>query len=377
MDYLRYYLNLIVPISAIAGFTLGGQWVWLGFSTIVLVIVADLLSPQDYAPRNMNSPALADSVIWVQSAFVLIAYGVFLWRMHDGFAQSGGALALAWLGAGLSLLWVSLIPNVGSAHELMHRKGPLAKWSGRIMFAIAGAPNRDLSHVTSHHLYFDTDRDHDTGRRGETVYEFVPRCFWGNTVEEYQLEKARVEATGHSVWGWHSQIFWSLVMVAAIVGLCGIVGGPVAALISALVMVVARLLGEALNFLQHYGLVREPGTPIESRHTWNHLSAVTRIIGLEITNHVNHHQDPDVPFYRLQPHPEGPQMRNILLWGIAAFIPPLWTRLIQKKLKEWDENHATPRERALAAEANARANWPNWFSDMDVDHGAIAAHSAA
>ena len=125
-----------------------------------------------------------------------------------------------------------------------------------------------------------------------------------------------------------------------------------------------RILGEALNYLQHFGLLRVPGQPIEDRHTWNHLSAATRILGLEITNHVEHHQDPDRPFYALVPRQKGPQMRNILLWGIAAFFPPIWNRVIQPRLKDWDLNHANADERALAREANRRAGWPDWLGDV-------------
>lgn len=33
MDYLRYYPSVALQLPAIAGFIMGGQWVWLGFST--------------------------------------------------------------------------------------------------------------------------------------------------------------------------------------------------------------------------------------------------------------------------------------------------------------------------------------------------------
>jgi toluene methyl-monooxygenase len=77
MDYLRYYLNCLLPLAAIAGFVLGGHWVWLGIGTLPLLILADALSPQDYAPRRIANGALADVVIYVQMLLVLGTFVAF------------------------------------------------------------------------------------------------------------------------------------------------------------------------------------------------------------------------------------------------------------------------------------------------------------
>lgn len=370
MDYLRYYLNCLLPLAAIAGFLLGDQWVWLGIATLPLLLIADTLSPQDYAPRNIRNGALADVVIYVQTLLVLATFVAFAWRAHVGFDPAMGPLE-PWIASAVVLIWIGLIANVGSAHELMHRHNRLAAFIGKLGFGIIGAPNRDISHTVSHHLYFDTARDYDTGQRGESVYRFVPRCIWGNTLDEIEFERRRLAAQGHGLWHWRSRILWSGPILLALLGVMYWAGGVPAMLVQLAAMVGGRILGEALNYLQHFGLLRVPGRAIEDRHTWNHLSAITRILGLEITNHVEHHQNPDRPYYALTPRPNGPQMRNILLWGIAAFFPPIWNRAIQPRLKDWDLNHASAEERALAREANRRAGWPDWLGET-VDGGQTA-----
>jgi toluene methyl-monooxygenase len=364
MDYLRYYPILLIPALGITGFLLGGQWVWLGLGTMPAVVLADFLSPQDYAPRRMRSGALADVVLYLGTLGTLAVYVAFAWRLNAGF-EATTSPALAVVGATLSTLWLSLIPNVGAAHELLHRKNPAAVWLARLSFALIGAPTRDISHVKTHHLHFDTARDHDTGRRGETVYRFIGRCITGNTIDEFQTEKRRLAARGRSVWGWHSQIVWGAAMVLGVLGAMYAAAGTTGLIATLAIMVATRIVGEALNFLQHFGLLRVPGRPIESRHTWNHLSAVTRVIGMEITNHVEHHQDPDRPYYALTPHPHGPQMRNIIAWGVLAFFPTAWNRRIQPHLRRWDLEHASPEERALAREANRRAGWPDWIGEAE------------
>ena len=373
MDYLRYYLNCLLPLAAIAGFLLGDHWVWLGIATLPLLLVADALSPQDYAPRNINNGALADLVIYVQMVLVLATFAAFGWRAHVGFDPALGTIQ-PWIASAAALIWVGLGANVGAAHELMHRHNPLAAFIGKLGFGIIGAPNRDISHTVTHHLYFDTERDFDTAQRGESVYRFVPRCIWGNTRDEFDYERRRLAAQGLGLWHWKSQIVQGLALTAGVLAVMYWAGGVPALLVQLAAMIGGRILGEALNYLQHFGLLRVPGRAIEDRHTWNHLSAVTRILGLEITNHVEHHQDPDRPYYALKPRPQGPQMRNILLWGIAAFFPPIWNRVIQPRLKDWDLNHASAEERALAREANRRAGWPDWLGQTATDTRTAATH---
>jgi len=40
---------------------------------------------------------------------------------------------------------------------------------------------------------------------------------------------------------------------------------------------------------------------------------------------------------------------------IVALIPPLWHKLMTPKVLEWDRHYATPQERQMASEANARS----------------------
>jgi alkane 1-monooxygenase len=69
-------------------------------------------------------------------------------------------------------------------------------------------------------------------------------------------------------------------------------------------------------------------------------------------------------FDELRPHPDAPQMPNIFLCAISAFIPPLWFKAIaMPRLKHWDLHFANPAERVLAREANRRAGWPDWLAE--------------
>ena len=128
----------------------------------------------------------------------------------------------------------------------------------------------------------------------------------------------------------------------------------------------SKLFLEALNYYQHYGLVRVPGGTVQKHHAWNHLGAVIRPVGMEITNHTNNHLDSYTKFYDLQPEPDAPQMPSLFLCFMSGLIPPIWFEFIAKpRLKDWDQRFATAEEQELAMKANEKAGWPRWLDDAD------------
>lgn len=47
MDYLRYYVVSLMLLAGIAGFALGGYWLWAGLGIYVVLFVLALLSGPD------------------------------------------------------------------------------------------------------------------------------------------------------------------------------------------------------------------------------------------------------------------------------------------------------------------------------------------
>ena len=88
-------------------------------------------------------------------------------------------------------------------------------------------------------------------------------------------------------------------------------------------------------------------------------------MGYEITTHIDHHKNGDLRFDQLKPYPDAPQMPSVFLCALMAFIPPLWRRFVQPRLRIWDEQFATAPERELARQANLRAGWPDWTAESE------------
>ena len=110
---------------------------------------------------------------------------------------------------------------------------------------------------------------------------------------------------------------------------------------------------------------RVPGAATRLRRGWNQGTWIERTRGYEITAHVDHDIDPDLRFDQLVPHPDAPQMPNLFVCAVSAFIPPLWFgRIAKPLLKDWDLRFASPQERHIAREANRKAGWPDWLAEQ-------------
>jgi alkane 1-monooxygenase len=364
MVYLRYYgANLLTAIG-IAGFLLGGAYVWLGAATILGVLLGDLLLGRDEQPRTAEPSVLTDLPLYLHVLLTVGLYVAMAWRVGQGLGGHSTLELVAILaGAALSLGWLSAIPNVPVAHELGHRHGALAQFLADLLAVFFGDPSRWVSHNLGHHIKVSTADDSDTPRRGETVYRFVWRATTGALHEALTAERTRLERSGRGKWSLHHRLLRGILMAGAVAIPLVALGGLGALALGVAGVVVAKVITEGLNYLQHYGLIRVPGMPVEDRHAWNHLWTVTRAVAVEITTHSQHHQDSDVTFTRLQPRPTAPQMPGAALCFLMAFVPPLWERYIAKpRLRDWDLHHANAAEQALAREANRRAGWPDWLA---------------
>jgi hypothetical protein len=368
MDTLRYYIIPLITCSGIVGFGLGGEWVWLGALTFPVLAVFDILLPNDYKARNITRPWLVDLALYLQLPLMIALYVFFVTGVRSGAIDLHSLPQAA--GCFVSILWLSMVPTLPVAHELMHRRHWFPRRVAQVLCTFFGDPNRDVGHIVSHHIWLDTPKDTDTPLRGQTMYAFSIQATMGAYRDAIRHEAESLRRRGLSPWNWRNRTYQEVLMLVALPVIVGIFAGALAALVTIAGVFGCKFSLEALNYFQHYGLVREEGSPVRLHHTWNHMGSILRPAGCEITNHINHHMDGFTPFYKLKPEPESPQMPSLFICVLAGVIPPLWFNLIAKpRLKEWDLNRASPRELELAREANKKAGWTLWMDSVGDERG--------
>ncbi len=363
MDSLRYFIIPATTAVGVLGFLLGGQYVWLGIGTFAVLLVFDVLLPRDIKPRQAIA-VVVDSALYLQLPLLIGLYAAFAYSVAvgaNGIVGAPGATSQL-VGSLLSLVWLSAVPTLPVAHELMHRRHPFPRFVAKLLSTFYGDTNRDIAHVMTHHIHLDTALDSDTPRRGQTIYSFMLQATAGAYRDTWETEAQTLRRQGFSPWNWRNHLWMQLALQSAVPLLVGAFAGVAAGVTTLAAMFLSKMLLEAFNYFQHYGLLRVEGAAIEKHHAWNHLGMIARPLGAEITNHINHHLNGDTPFYALKPEPDAPQMPSLFLCFLAGIIPPLWFKFIAKpRLEDWDKRFASPQERELARQANTEAGWPQWL----------------
>lgn len=362
MDYMKYWISVLLLAINVAGITLGGNWVWLGIACLPVLAVLDSLTPIDYRMSRITRRWLAYIPVWICAPGVVLLFAYSAWRIKTGDFTSDQLFGI-WA----SLTWASIIPMVPSAHELFHNRHWLPRTIGRYSFVCVLDCTRDIGHVVGHHLDVGTLKDSDTAERGENIYIFALRGIVGSTKYALQYEAQALRSRGLSSWNLRHRAYRALAALVAFDVILFMLGGWTGLAICLGAQLVGRWFIEAINYVQHYGLIRVEGKPVGRRHVWNHLRWISRAATFEITNHADHHINSYQPFYKTVPHQEGIPTPSVFLCFIVMLVPPLWHRVFfRSHLKKWDEEYANDEEREIARRANANSGLPNWFSTRSV-----------
>jgi alkane 1-monooxygenase len=255
-------------------------------------------------------------------------------------------LVLTILGVGL----IALIPG----HELVHRTWDRTSlWIGRALYAFAFDAPFSIEHVYGHHRYVSTAHDPATAPRGRSVYAHVLISTIRGNQSAWDIECERLKRRRLSVWSHHNEWLRGHAISVGLVLIAAALGGPVAGLWFLACALGGKAILEMVNYMEHYGMVRDPADPVQPRHSWNTNRRVSSWSMFNLTRHSHHHARGEVPYGELRPYPDAPMMVDgYLSTMFLTMFPPVWHRLMTPKVLEWDQVYATPKEKRMAYEAN-------------------------
>jgi alkane 1-monooxygenase len=133
------------------------------------------------------------------------------------------------------------------------------------------------SHVKYHHKTVATPEDPVTARMNESVNEYFLRCIPGKMIEVWKMGSSK-----RSHWfTWKNQMLRHLALSLSI--LLSIIAwrGLIAGFFSIVTSLMCMLMIETVNYVEHYGLLREkdPKTglyePVNIKHSWNAPQVIT------------------------------------------------------------------------------------------------------
>jgi alkane 1-monooxygenase len=115
--------------------------------------------------------------------------------------------------------------------------------------------------------------------------------------------------------------------------------------------VIGKAYLEAVNYIEHYGLVRAPGTRIEPRHSWDCYRKASNALLYNLPRHSDHHLHARKPFWELRASDSAPLLPYGYQTMVAmALVPPLFFKTMRPLLHEWDRAMASGAELKLLAD---------------------------
>jgi alkane 1-monooxygenase len=183
--------------------------------------------------------------------------------------------------------------GINTAHELGHKKESVERWLSKIALAQSWYGHFYIEHNRGHHVRVATPEDPASSRLGESFYRFWPRTVAGSLRSAWQLEARRYARIGQHPFRLGNNVLnaWlmSAVLWTALVLWLGVEILPYLVLQG----VIGFTLLEAVNYLEHYGLLRQrvgaPGRErvehVAPRHSWNSNHLTTNVLLYHLQRH--------------------------------------------------------------------------------------------
>ena len=376
--YLKYFLFHIIGLLAAVSLFMGSDWIVYGLTGIFGgYILLDAILGDDTSTPRFKHPGILTAHLWLALPLLSLIVFAFVWQVSPGDVLGVGEFLTSVTGYDLlaSKAEASVLSNVSAVlitglmigmigtitgHELTHRTwDPVSMFVGRWLLAFSFDVAFAVEHVYGHHRYVSTTKDPATAPRGRNVYFHIIASTLKGNISALKLEAERLRKMGFSPLSIRNSVLRGYAMSACIVALVYMVGGFEATLLFIAAGLFGKALLEIVNYMEHYGMVRNPELPVQPRHSWNTNKRFSSWSMFNLTRHSHHHAHGEVPYQNLRPYPEAPTMINGYLTTIViALIPPLWHKLMTPKVLEWDKKYASEEEKVLAKEANRTSGIP-------------------
>lgn len=327
-------LPLTVYLFLALGIREGGYWLLL---PIVFLLVAmpllDLLTGwQDTAHfDNGDFNSLEVSLLnWNTRLFALLQIGFVIYLSMS--IRRFNAMEIA-----LLVVCLSLFGGIAfsAAHEIVHAKQRLDQFLQRVLTSFLFYPHYKLIHIRSHHVHTSTNYDENTAWLDETIYSYIGRTIPGSAIRCWQMETkyARQEGVGIFQNKMYLYAAGQVVVLAAMFLVSGVWG---------LLFYLAQTVGshivlESVNYIQHYGLLRQQRDgeyeKTGAEHSWDTYHYFSSYMTFRVGHHSYHHIAVK-PYYLLGTESEAPKLPVGYFWAIPmVFLPPWWRGVINPRLK--------------------------------------------
>lgn len=339
MKKKAYFFVYTLPITVAFAFNMSGLFTFLPMIIFYgLVPIIELMLPANHTnPENMDSRKgnlFFDGVLYLA---VPVQVGFLFYFFH--LLSVNTYTPLEYVGLSLSMGLMCGVFGINIAHELGHRTNRFEQLLAEILLLTSLEMHFMPYHNNGHHHNVATPNDPATARKGETLFAFWFRSQIGSYFQAWSLEKKRLKKNGKSVFSLRNKaLTYTLVQLLFIISIYQFYGGLVVGFFMA-ASLFGILLLETVNYIEHYGLLRNKNENdryerVQHHHSWNSDHPLGRAMLFELSRHSDHHYKASKKYQTLLSLPEAPQMpTGYPGMMLLSLVPPLWFRLMNKKLE--------------------------------------------
>ena len=323
-----------------------GAFLWLGPIVVLVIVPAiDLFAGLD----RSNPPGDVIEALENDKYYRWITF-LFLPIQYAGFLAAFYTLAHPDLLGGLSMidkvgltLTIGVIGGIGinTAHELGHKKEANERWLSKIALAQVAYGHFYIEHNRGHHVRVATPEDPASSRLGENFYQFWPRTVIGSLKSAWRIEKRRYARKKQHPFRLGNDVLNAWLMTAVLWGAMIAWLGVGIAPYLVLQAIVGLSLLEVVNYMEHYGMLRQKvGVGERQRyervlpgHSWNSNNIATNVLLYHLQRHSDHHANPTRRYQALRDFEESPVLPTGYAGMIVlAAVPALWRRVMDPRV---------------------------------------------
>lgn len=343
----KRYLWLLSPLLPMLGFLTVALFYLTGYSVFAWggpilmyaviplfdwLIGTDQSNPPETAVDQLENDAYYRLIVYAyipaQLAMTILGAWVFMTGDLGGWTILGLAITCGTING----------VAINTAHELGHKKESLDRWLAKLTLAPVAYGHFYVEHNRGHHKNVATPEDPASSRMGQSFWAFLPRTMIGSLRSAWDIEKQRLQRKGKSVWSLENDNLQAWAMTVVLFAGLAVWLGPMALLFLAGQAFFGASLLEVINYIEHYGLLRqkEPNGRYERcapRHSWNSNHVVTNLVLYQLQRHSDHHANPTRRFQALRHFEESPQLPSgYASMLMLAYVPWLWFRVMDPRV---------------------------------------------
>ena len=339
-----WLLGLIVPLLPLLSIVAHDVTGWSSalyltpFLVFVLIPIHDALAGTDnFNLSEQLMEEIADSRYYRMLVQLYVplqygSYGLAVWWYVNRSLSAVEALGLS--------LSVGIVAGIAinAAHEMGHKPWRVQQWLARVSLAQSAYGHFYVEHNRGHHRNVATPEDPASSRYGESFWAFLPRTVVRSATSAWGLEADRLRRNDRRVWHWTNKNLQSWAMTVVLFGATLAYAGLEILPFVAIQATVGFLLLEVVNYLEHYGLLRQklPNGRYEKcrpEHSWNSNYRLTNVFLYQLQRHSDHHANPTRPYQLLRNFDGAPNLpAGYATMVLLALVPPLWFKVMNPRV---------------------------------------------